>query len=103
MDVYIKVLKLEEEIGDKSQTAAALCGIGTTYFAQKKYNEALPLFQETLKFKNSEKKADAQFMIARTYENLGSKAKAKAAYEKVVKNYPMSKNVKAAKARWAKL
>jgi tol-pal system protein YbgF len=77
--------------------------LGETYFAQKKYNEALPLFQETLKFKNSEKKADAQFMIARTYENLGSKAKAKAAYEKVVKNYPMSKNVKAAKARWAKL
>jgi TolA-binding protein len=77
--------------------------LGETYFAQKKYKEALPLFQETLKFKNSEKKADAQFMIARSYENLGSKAKAKAAYEKVVKNYPMSKNVKVSKARWAKL
>lgn len=77
--------------------------LGETYFAQKKYKEALPLFEETLKFKNSEKKADAQFMIARTYENLGSKTKAKAAYEKVVKNYPMSKNVKTAKARWAKL
>jgi len=77
--------------------------LGETYFAQKKYEEALPLFQETLKFKNSEKKADAQFMIARTYENLGNKAKAKAAYEKVVKNYPMSKNVKVSKARWAKL
>ena len=77
--------------------------LGETYYAQKKYKDALPLFQETLNFKNSEKKADAQFMIARTYENLGSKAKAKAEYEKVVKNYPMSKNVKAAKARWAKL
>jgi len=77
--------------------------LGETYYAKKNYKEALPLFQEVLKIKNSEKKADAQFMIARTYENLGSKAKAKAAYEKVVKNYPMSKNVKAAKARWAKL
>jgi TolA-binding protein len=77
--------------------------LGETYFAQKKYKEALPLFQEILKFKNSEKKADAQFMIAQTYERLGSKVKAKAAYEKVVKNYPMSKNVKRAKARWAKL
>jgi tol-pal system protein YbgF len=77
--------------------------LGETYFAQKNYKEALPLFQEVLKIKNSEKKADAQFMIARSYENLGSKAKAKAAYEKVVKNYPMSKNVKTAKARWAKL
>ncbi|MGD1045702.1 MAG: tetratricopeptide repeat protein [Bacteroidota bacterium] len=77
--------------------------LGETYFAQKKYKEALPLFQETLKFKNSEKKADAQFMIAQTYERLGNKVKAKAAYEKVVKDYPMSKNVKRAKARWAKL
>jgi TolA-binding protein len=77
--------------------------LGETYFAQKKYNEALPLFQETLKFKNSEKKADAQFMIGQTYERLGNKVKAKAAYEKVVKDYPMSKNVKRAKARWAKL
>jgi tol-pal system protein YbgF len=77
--------------------------LGETYFARKNYSEALPLFQQVVKMKNSEKKADAQFMIARSYENLGSKAKAKAAYEKVVKNYPMSKNVKVAKARWAKL
>jgi tol-pal system protein YbgF len=77
--------------------------LGETYFAKKNYKEAIPLFQEVLKVKNSEKKADAQFMMARAYENIGSKAKAKAAYEKVVKNYPMSKNVKVAKARWAKL
>ena len=42
-------------------------------------------------------------MIAQTYERLGDKIKAKAAYEKVVKDYPMSKNVKRAKARWANL
>jgi tol-pal system protein YbgF len=84
-------------------TGRAKYWMGETYFAQKKYNQALPLFQESLKQKNSEKKADAQFMIAQSYDRLGSKAKAKAAYEKVVKNYPMSKNVKRAKARWAKL
>jgi tol-pal system protein YbgF len=77
--------------------------LGETYFAQKKYNDALALFQESLSIKKSEKKADAQFMIGQTYEHLGNKAKAKAAYEKVVKNYPMSKNVKRAKERWAKL
>ncbi|MCX6120841.1 MAG: tetratricopeptide repeat protein [Ignavibacteriales bacterium] len=77
--------------------------LGESYFAKKKYKEALPLFQDVLKYKNSEKKADAQFMIGQTYERLGNKAKAKEAYEKVVKNYPMSKNVKRAKARWAKL
>ena len=77
--------------------------LGESYFAQKKYSDALAMFQESLNMKNSKKKADAQFMIAQTYERLGNKAKAKAAYEKVVKNYPMSKNVKRAKARWAKL
>jgi tol-pal system protein YbgF len=77
--------------------------LGESYFAKKKYKEALPLFQDVLKFKNSEKKADAQFMVAQTYEHLGSKSKAKEAYEKVVKDYPMSKNIKRAKERWAKL
>ena len=84
-------------------TSRAKYWLGETYYAQKKYNEALPLFQESLKLKNSAKKADAQFMIAQTYDRLGNKVKAKAAYEKVVKDYPMSKNVKRAKARWAKL
>ena len=88
---------------DADVTSRAKYWLGETYFAQKKYKEALPLFQETLKHKNSEKKADAQFMIAQTYERLGDKVKAKAAYEKVVKDYPMSKNVKRAKARWANL
>jgi tol-pal system protein YbgF len=77
--------------------------LGESYFAKKNYKDALPLFQDALKFKNSEKKADAQFMIAQTYERLGNKVKAKEAYEKVVKDYPMSKNVKRAKERWAKL
>jgi len=86
-----------------SITARAKYWLGETYFAQKKYKDALPLFEATLKVKNSEKKADAQFMLAQTYDRLGNKAKAKAAYEKVVKDYPMSKNVKSAKARWAKL
>jgi tol-pal system protein YbgF len=73
--------------------------LGETYFAMKKYKEALPLFLDVMNKKGSEKKADAQFMLAQTYDRLGSKAKAKAAYEKVVKNYPMSKNVKRAKER----
>lgn len=77
--------------------------LGESNFARKKYKEALTLFQEVLKFKSSEKKADAQFMIAQTHERLGNKIKAKEAYERVVKDYPMSKNVKRAKERWAKL
>jgi TolA-binding protein len=45
--------------------------LGETNFAQKKYKDALSLFQNVLKNKNSEKKADAQFMIGQTYERLG--------------------------------
>ena len=103
-DVAAKGFKAIVDGGSNADlTNRAKYWLGETYFAQKKYNEALPLFQESLKLKNSEKKADAQFMIAQTYERLGNKVKAKAAYEKVVKNYPMSKNVKRAKERWAKL
>lgn len=103
-DVAAKGFKAVIEGGSNAEiTGRAKYWLGESYFAQKKYKEALPLFQESIKLKNSEKKADAQFMIAQTYEHLGDKVKAKAAYEKVVKDYPMSKNVKRAKARWANL
>jgi TolA-binding protein len=87
---------------DDAVTNRSTYWLGETYFAQKKYKQALPLFQKVLK-KGADKKADAQFMIAQSYDRLGQRSKAKAAYEKVVKNYPMSRNVKRAKARWAKL
>jgi TolA-binding protein len=77
--------------------------IGESEFALKKYSDALKKFQDVIAIKSSDKKGDAQFMIGQTYEKLGNKKKAKTAYEKVVKEYPMSKNVKHAKERWAKL
>ena len=77
--------------------------VGESQFAKAKYSDALKSFQAVMKYKNSEKKGDAQFMIAQSYEKLGNKAKAKDGYEKVVKDYPMSKNVKRSKERWAKL
>ena len=77
--------------------------IGESKYASRKYKDALSEFNEVLSFKRSEKKGDAQFMIAQCYERMGDKVKAKEAFEKVVKDYPMSVNVKKAKARWAKL
>ncbi|MCX7983509.1 MAG: tetratricopeptide repeat protein [Bacteroidetes bacterium] len=77
--------------------------IGECRFALGKYSLAIENFKEVLEFRQSEKKADAQFMLAQCYDRLGQKQKAKEAYEQVVKNYPMSKNVKRAKARWAQL
>lgn len=77
--------------------------LGESMYAKKKYKDAIVVFQDVLKYRYSEKKADAQFMLAQCYERTGSKVKAKEAYERVVKDFPMSRNVKRAKARWAKL
>ena len=55
---------ISEDATNADLAARAKYWLGETYFAQKKYNDALSLFQATIKHKNSEKKADAQFMTA---------------------------------------
>jgi tol-pal system protein YbgF len=90
--------KVPEQIADNCHY-----WIGESKFAKKNYKDAITEFEEVLKFKRSEKKGDAQFMIAQCYERTGNKAKAKEAFEKVVKDFPMSTHVKKAKERWAKL
>ncbi len=77
--------------------------IGESRYAKKQYQHAISAFEAVMTFASSEKKGDAQFMMAQSYERLGNKAKAKEGYEKVVKDYPMSKVVKKAKERWARL
>jgi tol-pal system protein YbgF len=77
--------------------------IGESKYGSKKYSDAIKEFETVMSYKKSEKKGDAQFMIGQCYERMGEKAKAKAAFEKVVKDYPMSANVKKAKERWARL
>jgi tol-pal system protein YbgF len=77
--------------------------IGESQFGKKSYEEAMKQFEAVFQYKVSEKKGDAQFMIAQCYEITGDKAKAKEAYEKVVKDYPTNNNVKKAKERWGRL
>lgn len=77
--------------------------IGESRFAKKQYKDAIASFEQVMTYAVSEKKGDAQYMIAQSYERLGNKAKAKECYEKVVKDYPLSKVVKKAKERWARL
>jgi len=77
--------------------------IGECYFAKKQYANAIRSFEEVMSYKNSDKKGDAQFMLAQSLDRLGKKQEAKEAYEKVVKDFPSSRNMKKAKARWARL
>jgi len=99
-DAFQRMLdeKVPDEIADNCHY-----WIGESKYASKKYADALQEFNQVLNFKRSEKKGDAQFMIGQCYERMGNKAKAKEAFEKVVKDYPMSANVKKAKERWARL
>jgi tol-pal system protein YbgF len=77
--------------------------LGESYFGKKDYKEAVKHFEMVFQYKASEKKGDAYFMLGRSYEILGDKAKAKESYEKVVKDYPTNNNVKKAKERWGRL
>ncbi len=77
--------------------------LGEAYFGKRNYQEALRHFDMVMGFKGSDKMADAQFMIAQCYERTGEKAKAKQAYEAVVKDFPTSPHVTLAKERAGKL
>jgi tol-pal system protein YbgF len=90
--------KVPDEIADNCHY-----WIGESNFGKKKYSEAVTEFEAVMKYRRSEKKGDAQFMIAQCFERMGQKAKAKEAFEKVVKDYPTNAHVKKAKERWAKL
>jgi tol-pal system protein YbgF len=77
--------------------------IGESFFGKKDFKEAIKHFDVVFQYKVSEKKADAEYMLGRSYEATGDKEKAKEAYEKVTKDYPTSDKVKKAKERWARL
>lgn len=73
--------------------------IGLSYFQLKEYTTAIEQLQLVKNYRFSEKKDDAQMMIARSYERLGNKAKALAEYKKLVDLYPTSEYVGRAKAK----
>lgn len=73
--------------------------IGECLFAQKKYNDAIEQFRHVFTYKISEKKDDAQIMIANAYLAMGNKKKAKEEYETFVKKFPASPFVKRAKTK----
>lgn len=73
--------------------------IGESNFHLKEYSQAIKHFQQVQGYKYSEKNDDAQLMIARSYELLGDRAKARSEYQKLVEMYPTSEYVRRARAK----
>lgn len=73
--------------------------LGLALFGLKEYKAALEQFNGVFAFKFSNKKDDAQLMIAQCYEKMGELKQAKAEYQKLVKTYPASEFVKRAKKK----
>jgi TolA-binding protein len=73
--------------------------IGESNFQLKEYAQAIKHFQQVQGYKFSEKNDDAQLMIARSYELLGDRTKARAEYQKLVDMYPTSEYVRRARAK----
>ena len=73
--------------------------LGECCYHMKDYSQAIQHFEHVQSYKFSEKKDDAQLMIAQSYERLGDKSKAHAEYQKLVDMYPTSEYVQRAKSR----
>ena len=73
--------------------------IGEAKFGLKDYKGAIEYFKKVFQFKISEKKDDAQFMIARSYEKLGNAKQANLEFKKLVEMYPLSELVPSAQKR----
>ena len=73
--------------------------IGESSFHLKEYSQAIQHFQQVQGYRFSEKNDDAQLMIARSYELLGDRSKARSEYQKLVDQYPTSEYVRRARTK----
>jgi len=75
--------------------------IGECNYGKRSFQEAVTHFEMVMGYSGSEKMGDAHFMMAQSYDRLGDKAKAKAHYESVAKDFPTNAKVELAKQRAA--
>ncbi|MFA6469135.1 MAG: tetratricopeptide repeat protein [Bacteroidota bacterium] len=73
--------------------------LGECSFQLKDFSQAIQHFQLVQGYKYSEKRDDAQLMIARSYELLGDRSKARSEYQKLVDMYPTSEYIRRARAK----
>jgi len=77
--------------------------IGESYYGLRKYREAIDHFTMVIGYKKSEKKDDAQLMLANALAATGDKVGARAAYNTLISSYPASPLVPKAKEKLARL
>lgn len=70
---------------------------GHNKYSQGKYEEAVELFESSLKM--DEKNTDALYFMGRSYQRLGDNINAAEYYNKIVNDYPDSKRVSETKSR----
>lgn len=74
--------------------------LGSSYYAQKKYREAIPVLKTMAgKFPDHPRAPDALLVVAGSEFELNSRAAAKATLQKIVKDYPDSAAAEAAQKR----
>ena len=103
-DIFSEATKYYKDVVDNYKdetTSEALFKLGDSYFAQKKYAEALPNFQRVaILYSNREELAAESLLKAgECQDKLGNKQEAKASYEKLVAAYPKTEEAKKARER----
>ena len=77
--------------------------IGQSYYDMKKYKEAMPHFETILEMRKSDKKPDAQLMLANCYFETGNSSASKQAFQKFLSTYPNSPYTKKARERLSRI
>lgn len=83
--------------------SAALYWTGECLNGLKRYDDAIKVFEEVVAVKGSDKRDDAQYMLAHVYLRKKDSARAKEAYQTLIDKYPTSEYIARAKEELAKL
>jgi TolA-binding protein len=88
IDAYQKVIDMTDTI----DAAHAALGIGYSYFAQGNYQDAIKAFLKVdILYGYNELKPEALSMVAKSWEKIGDKEKAKQYIDELKRRYPESK------------
>jgi TolA-binding protein len=73
--------------------------IGVSYFNLRRFDRAAAAFKQVVGWRGSDKRGDALFMLGQTYEQVGDRRQAKTAFEALLKEFPTSELVPAARRK----